>query len=261
MLVPNIWCFIHSIIRRVNLVKHSYRFETFLLDHSLVINMLEKAIGQKRSFSLGRFGIGEISFLSWPAYPLLLENFKRYESYAGITCAPEIIKRELVTALKTVDTAGLIPSWKLDDWSMHTHRVLEQLKIMPRSICCAWIMHDMVRKGSLWPFLNNKKVILVGRRSMEAVPIFKKKGVFVTGSVPFDGYSELDDVSQSVLNDLEWEIALISAGIPATILAPRIAKESGRIAIDFGHALDIILDGDGFNHSALVEKWNGNEKA
>jgi hypothetical protein len=38
------------------------------------------------------------------------------------------------------------------------------------------------------------------------------------------------------------EIALISAGIPATILAPIISKLNQKVAIDFGHALDIILD-------------------
>jgi hypothetical protein len=242
-------------------VKQNYRFETIFFDHSRVISIIEKALAQKKSFSLGRFGIGEISFLSWPTNPLLLESFKRYQSYAGITCSPQLIKDELVTALKTVDMAGLVASWKLDDWAMQTNRVLEQLRIMPRTICCAWVMHDMVRDGSVWHLLNKKKVILLGRRSMEAAPILKEKGVYVTGAVSLDGYEELANVSQSALNDLEWEIALISAGVPATILAPRLAKASGRIAIDFGHALDIILDGDSFNHSMLVEKWNSNGKS
>lgn len=243
------------------MIKHNYHFETFLLDHSLVVNKIEKAVEQKSSFSLGRFGIGEISFLSWPTYPLLLENFKQYQSYAGITCSPEIIKNELLAAIKTVDMAGLIASWRLEDWAMATHRVIEQLKIMPKNMCCAWIMHDMVHKGTLWPLLNKKKVILVGRRSAEAVPIFKEMGVHITGSFPLNGYEELDNVFYTILNDPNWEIALISAGIPATILAPRIAKASGRIAIDFGHALDIILDGESFNHSMLVEKWNVNRNA
>jgi hypothetical protein len=237
-----------------------YRFETYLLDHSRAINRIEKAVAQKKSFSLGRFGIGEVSFLSWPSQPLLVENFKKYQSYAGITCSPEIIKSELVTALKTVDMAGLMASWKLDDWAGYTHRVLEQLKIMPRTICCAWIMHEMVRNGSLWTLLNKKKVILIGRRAKEAVPLFKEKGVLVTASVPLEGYEELDNVLQTVLTDHEWEIALISAGIPATILAPRMAKASGRIAIDFGHALDMILDGEDYNHSMLVAKWNNKGK-
>lgn len=233
-----------------------YCFEHSLLDNQKVIRIIDQAIEKKVGFSLARFGIGEITYLSWPANPLLLEQFKRYESYAGVTCSPEIIKNELVTALRTVDMAGLITPQRLDFWAKTTRLVLEQMAFLPSNICCAWIMHDLVHEGKLWRWLNKKRVFLVGRRSHEAYSLFKKQGVHVTGFLQLNHFDEIDIVHDNVLKDSEWEIVLISAGIPATILAPRIAKSSGRVAIDFGHALDLIIDGKSFDHSMLVKKWN-----
>jgi hypothetical protein len=233
-----------------------YHFEKSLLDNRKVIKLLDQAIKQNKGFSLARFGIGEISYLSYPANGLLVREFKRYESYAGVTQAPEIIRRELVRSMQDTDIAGLIAPWRLDPWAKQTRTVLEQLKFMPTKACCAWIMQSLLDEGTLWPWLSNKKVFLVGRRSKEAEIVFREQGIQITGSIGLNGYDELIRVQNELQSDQEWEIALISAGIPATILAPRIAKSTQKVAIDFGHALDMILDGEEYKLSDLVKKWN-----
>ncbi|KOR79082.1 hypothetical protein AM232_11905 [Bacillus sp. FJAT-21352] len=238
------------------MIDGNYHFEKSLLDNRKVIKLLDQAIKQNKGFSLARFGIGEISYLSYPANGLLVQEFKRYESYAGVTHAPEIIRRELVRSMQDTDIAGLIAPWRLDPWAKQTRTVLEQLKFMPTKACCAWIMQSLLYEGTLWPWLSNKKVFLVGRRSKEAEIVFREQGIQITGSIGLNGYDELIRVQNELQSDQEWEIALISAGIPATILAPRIAKSTQKVAIDFGHALDMILDGEEYKLSDLVKKWN-----
>ncbi|PRS36423.1 hypothetical protein C6W19_14515 [Bacillus sp. RJGP41] len=238
------------------MIEGNYHFEKYLLDNRKVIKLLDQAIKQNRGFSLARFGIGEISYLSYPANGLLVQEFKRYESYAGVSHAPEIIRRELVQSLRDADIAGVIAPWRLDPWAKQTRTVLEQLKFMPSKVCCAWIMQSLLEEGTLWPWLSNKKVFLVGRRSKEAENVFKEQGVQITGSIGLNGYDELIRVQNELRSNQEWEIAFISAGIPATILAPRIAKLTQKVAIDFGHALDMILDGEEYKLSDLVKKWN-----
>ena len=237
-------------------VDGNYHYEKSLLDNMKVIELLDQAIKQNKGFSLARFGIGEISYLSYPANGLFVQEFKRYVSYAGVSNAPEIIRRELVKSLRDTDIAGLIAPWRLDPWAKQTRTVLEQLKFMPSKACCAWIMQSLLDEGTLWPWLSNKKVLLVGRRSKEAEIVFKEQGVQITGSIDLNGYEELNRVQNELQSDQEWEIALISAGIPATILAPRIAKLTQKVAIDFGHALDMIIDGKEYKLSDLVKKWN-----
>ncbi|MEB2628193.1 GT-D fold domain-containing glycosyltransferase [Peribacillus frigoritolerans] len=238
------------------MVEGNYHFEKYLLDNRKVIKLLDQAIKQNRGFSLARFGIGEMSYLSYPANELLVQEFKRYESYAGVSHAPEIIRRELVRSLRDTDIAGLIAPWRLDPWAKQTRTVLEELKFMPTKACCAWIMQSLLDEGTLWPWLSNKKVFLVGRRSKEAEIVFREQGIQISGSMGLDGYDELIRVQNELQSNQEWEIALISAGIPATILAPRIAKSTKKVAIDFGHALDMILDGEEYKLSDLVKKWN-----
>ncbi|MGM1034198.1 MAG: GT-D fold domain-containing glycosyltransferase [Bacillota bacterium] len=238
------------------MIDGNYHFEKSLLDNRKVIKLLDQAIKQNKGFSLARFGIGEISYLSYPANGLLVQEFKRYESYAGVSHAPEIIRRELVRSMQDTDIAGLIAPWRLDPWAKQTRTVLEQLKFMPTKACCAWIMQSLLDEGTLWPCLSNKKVFLVGRRSKEAEIVFREQGIQIIGSIGLNGYDELIRVQNELQSDQEWEIALISAGIPATILAPRIAKSTQKVAIDFGHALDMILDGEEYKLSDLVKKWN-----
>ncbi|TWD97771.1 hypothetical protein FB545_3288 [Peribacillus frigoritolerans] len=238
------------------MVEGNYHFEKYLLDNRKVMKLLDQAIKQNRGYSLARFGIGEISYLSYPANGLFVQEFKRYESYAGVSNSPEMIRRELVRSLRDTDIAGLIAPWRLDPWAKQTRAVLEQLKFMPSKACCAWIMQSLLDEGTLWPWLSNKKVFLVGRRSKEAEIVFREQGIQITGSIVLNGYDELNRVQNELQSNQKWEIALISAGIPATILAPRIAKLTQKVAIDFGHALDMILDGKEYKLSDLVKKWN-----
>ncbi|MCD1162397.1 GT-D fold domain-containing protein [Peribacillus frigoritolerans] len=238
------------------MVEGNFHFEKSLLDNRKVIKLLDQAIKQNKGFSLARFGIGEISYLSYPANGLFVQEFKRYESYAGVSHAPDKIRQELVRSLRDTDIAGLIAPWRLDPWAKQTRTVLEQLKFIPSKVCCAWIMQSLLDEGTLWPWLSNKKVFLVGRRSKEAEIVFKEHGVQITGSIGLNGYEELIRVQNELQSNQDWEIALISAGIPATILAPRIAKLTQKVAIDFGHALDMILDGEEYKLSDLVKKWN-----
>ncbi|GAA3324599.1 hypothetical protein GCM10020331_053140 [Ectobacillus funiculus] len=79
-------------------------------------------------------------------------------------------------------------------------------------------MHDLVNKEMFWEWIRGKKIVLVGRRSEHAKPLFeKKRRVQVVDTVKLEGYQELDKVQNYLVQSADWEVALISAGIPATI--------------------------------------------
>jgi hypothetical protein len=236
--------------------KQGYHFENNMISTQQILTVVDQAIKNKKSFSLSRFGIGEVTFLMSSANSILIQQFQRYIGYAGITCSYNELRRELIGALKTVDIAGLIPSWRLDFWAEKTEKILNELKYTPARTCCAWVMHDVVSQGLFWPWIRNKKVVLVGRRSVQAVSIFEQNAVQIMGSVGLEGYEELDQAYNYLMELPNWDLALVSAGIPATILVPKIAKTAGKAAIDFGHALDFILDGEKYDHLKLVKQYN-----
>ncbi|GAA3324597.1 hypothetical protein GCM10020331_053130 [Ectobacillus funiculus] len=71
---------------------------------------------RKKGFSLARFGIGEITYLTNKASAILVQQFEHYKSYAGMTCSLDEMRRQLIQALKSTDIAGLIPASRLDFW-------------------------------------------------------------------------------------------------------------------------------------------------
>ncbi|TLS37465.1 GT-D fold domain-containing glycosyltransferase [Pseudalkalibacillus caeni] len=231
-------------------------YENRFLETPEVLKLIDKAIEQKKGISLARFGIGEITYLSYETSPILVENFQRYEQYAGVTLSKEEVRARLNGALKATSLAGLISQKKLPFWAERTKQVLMGLSFSPEKVCSAWVMHDLVRRENLWSWLEGKKVVLVGRRSLEAVPVFQENGIEIIKAMNLEGFHEIDNVKSKMHHmEEEWDVVLISAGIPATVLAPEVAKLTGKVAIDFGHALDMLLDGNDYKHSKLVERW------
>lgn len=236
------------------MVNHQYSFEKNFVPIEKAFMMMDHAIKNGENYSLGRFGIGELTLLMKDS--ILIKHFQKYRAYAGITASDEEIRKELINALKTTDLPGFIPSWRLEFWAKMTKNVLEELNLTPPRACCAWIMHDALKQGVFWPWIKDKAIVLVGRRSHQAVPMFLEKGVKVCGTVSLEGYHEIAKAHESLLKLKGWDIAVVSAGIPATILVPKIAKSASKVAIDFGHTLDMIIDGESYDHLQLVNEFN-----
>ncbi|MGM0903869.1 MAG: GT-D fold domain-containing glycosyltransferase [Bacillota bacterium] len=233
-------------------------YEKNLLKPITVLNLIDRAVADKKGFSLARFGIGEISYLSWPENTWLVQDFKRYEKYAGVFSSYQKIKVELATALDKADVVGVITPSRLEFWAKQTKTVFQQLNFTPSTCCCAWIFQDYLKQTDIWPWLRKKKVILIGRRVKEASTIFHREGVQVVDTVAINSDIEIENVVSIVSAIDDWEVALISAGIPATILAPKIANATQKVAIDFGHSLDMLIDGEQFDHAKTVLEWKKN---
>jgi len=233
-----------------------FNFEKSILTTKQTLTHIDLAIKEGKPLSLSRFGIGELTYLFSGKIPLLVKHFERYKDYSGITRSEETIRQELIKALKTSDLTGLPPSFRSEFWANKTQEILKELNYSPSLVCSAWVMHDAVLEGSFWPWIKGKRAVIVGRRSTEAVPLFTQNGVTVAGAIHLEGYEGIAQAHSGIAKLPEWDIALVSAGIPATILVPRIAESTGKVAIDFGHALDMLMDGERYNHLKLVDDYN-----
>ena len=136
-----------------------------------------------------------------------------------------------------------------------TKILLKRLKIRPKWVCPAFITHDMIKCDRFWKVLKDRKIAIVGRRAAEASYVFKDRGIDIMYTTGLEGCDEIEEVYKDLSKRKDWEIALLSAGIPATILAPRLAKKTNKVAIDFGHALDMIIDGENFNYEKILRDW------
>ena len=233
-------------------------YEEKMLDLENVLTLMEDALQNQKSLSLGRYGHGELAYLGWTFFPEWTILFEPNSAYAGATESLTTIKKELDSALRTTDIVGFHASWghawEDRETAKLTGQLLDYLNFIPENVCSAFITHDMITDPQFWTILKDRKIALIGRRAAEAAPLFINRGLNVTYTRGLEGFEQIEEAYQDLaLRD--WDIALVAAGIPATILAPRLANHTNRVVIDFGHALDKLIDGENFNYSKILMDW------
>ncbi|MCY9668265.1 GT-D fold domain-containing glycosyltransferase [Paenibacillus alginolyticus] len=234
-------------LRRFN---ENFSYERYLLTIEEVLECIDTAVAEGTSYSLARFGHAEIAELQ--VFPDLYWGMEYYRKYNGVTRGN--LKIELMEAFKSCTTAGILPTLEDASGAEYSRQTFLSLGLEFYTICSAWATHHMVRLPYFWDWVRPYRLVLVGRRAAEAAPIFASKGVAVVDAVMLSDYEQLEQVYQQLCRVGGWNIALIAAGVPATLLAPRLANATGKVAIDFGHAIDLIIDGEDFDFEGLVKK-------
>ncbi|WP_042456808.1 GT-D fold domain-containing protein [Neobacillus dielmonensis] len=223
-----------------------------------IVKMLEEASSRKTALSLSRFGHTEVGYASWPENQEWTWNIEYFSRYAGIDVDRDIIKAELTSAIREADIVGLYYPWDGTDFdkecSKATHDFLERIQYFPPIVCSNHIGVQLALFTMFWDWLKTQRVAIVGRLAQDAIKVFGEKGVTVTLTSNLEGFSQVDDVYQKLLGFDDWDVAIISAGVPATIFAPKIAKATNKIALDFGHALNMLVD-ENYQHDKTVHEW------
>ena len=236
-----------------------YNYEDSMIDLDGVLNQIIDAIRDHKAFSLGRYGHGEVAYLGWPEFPEWKKGYDPHASYAGATASVTTIKDDLLEALRTTDIVGFHVSWG-DAWEDRgaadlTKKLLQIYKYKPAQVCSAFITHEMIKSDRFWECLKNQRIALVGRRAEEASPAFRDKGVDIVYTTGFEVYEDMEKVYDELSKREDWDVALLSTGIPATILAPQLANQTNKVVIDFGHALDKLIDGENFDYLKILKDW------
>ena len=232
-----------------------------LLKTNDFLQLLRKASQDKESLSLARFGHGELSYMNYKINSDLAAEFSYYQRYCGATISYDKIQEELIEALRITDVAGLFTKSDVDGdhdhkWIGLTEETLKYSKCSPKRVCSPWIPKKLAQSKDFWEWLKFQKVVLVGRRVMEAKEIFLNRDVDIVNCFALEGFEQINSVQERIVSIPAWIVVILSAGVPATVLAPKLARAKKCIAIDFGHTMDWLIDGDRTDHERLVKEWN-----
>lgn len=228
---------------------NDFSYERYLLTTEEVLGCVDDAVRDGKPYSLARFGHAEIAELR--IFPDFYTGMTYYRRYNGL--ADQNIRAELIKAFTSTTTAGILPTGENASGAEYSKKAFLDLGLGFYTICSAWVTHHMTRLPYFWDWMKQYRVILAGRRAAEAAHVFRMNGVTVIDTVNLEGYEQMETAYEHLRSNKEWQIALLAAGIPATLLAPRLANDTGKVALDFGHALDLTIDGqDGFDFEALV---------
>lgn len=231
-----------------------------------VLAQIKKALDERKPFSLVRVGDGENIVLAQDTAMKLEEVLQLSWAVAanngekGVTLPNLKLRDELAEAINKADIVG-IPYWEKDPIIASdklkrplTEAVFSMLKIKPKKVCHTFVNRVFAQKKEFWAVLKGKRIMLVGNWADPVKDILKAApySLNIAYTSKLSHYDQIDTVLKHVIRKKDKiDIVLISCGVNAAILAPRVAKETGKVALDFGKSLMFIVKQKaGLEHSS-----------
>lgn len=230
------------------------------------MSMIKDALEQKKPFSLVRVGDGENIVLAQESAMTVKEVLKidwaklANKGQKGVTLPNLKLRDEMADAINRADLVG-IPFWRDDPIRapQHLKRPLTEetfrlLNIAPKEVCHTFVNRVFAQKSKFWKLMKGKKVVLISAWADKVKKILTKRPyeLDIPFTIEFTHYDQMDDVLATALKKQDqFDIALVSCGVNAVVLCPRIAEQTGKIALDFGKSLMFIVERKaGLEHSS-----------
>jgi hypothetical protein len=221
-----------------------------------VLERIRLALKRGAGLSLIRLASGEAFTLAHNVI-LPLKQIPWWVAYAGVRLPNESARRDLIQAVTQADIVGLSSDRKRWECAPLLEKAFNRFHLSPRYITGATINWHLHQNSGLYRAIANVPTIVVGRRAAEAADKLRKMGINVTHTYSLEGYEELPRIQRVLDSAPAFAVALVAAGIPASILCPRLAKKRNCVAIDYGHVINDLIT-PGFNINLLDqerEKW------
>ncbi|HOQ23757.1 MAG TPA: GT-D fold domain-containing glycosyltransferase [Bacillota bacterium] len=221
-----------------------------------VLERIRQAINRRQPLSLIRLASGEAFTLAHNSL-LPVAKIPWWVVYAGVVLPNEAARRDLIQAVKEGDIVGLSPDRSRWECAPLLEQAFNLYRLRPHYITTAIVNWALHREDALYRLIKDVPTIVIGRRAAEAAPLLRAKGVNVVRTYHLEGYQDLPRCQRQIKSGPFFRVALVAAGIPATILCPRLARERRCIAIDYGHVINDLID-PGFNLDKLDrerERW------
>ncbi|EFM10413.1 conserved hypothetical protein [Paenibacillus curdlanolyticus YK9] len=221
-----------------------------------VLDTIERALYEVAPLSLVRIGDGENLVMAqqsvWSISKVLREPWaiKANQGEKGVTLPNLALRDEMVRSIKEATIVGLLP---LDDDQIKapdylkrklTNEIFSHYQLNPTMRCHACVNRMMPESDKFWRMLKHQRILLVTRNPapLEALLTSDRYKLNVTHKIAFSHYDQIKStMKEAVAVRNRFDIALLSCGVNAVVLAPRIANETGKVAIDFGKGPDRII--------------------
>ncbi len=208
-----------------------------LLSVQEVAKSYQQALEEKKPISHVNLGDGEIIFLAYqrihgfenfPTSPSGLDPYAIYKSNKQI-------RDEVLDGVLHSDIIGMPASLYTGNWP-EAEAFLDYYSVPVQRICDSYMGRFLHNTGLVYEVLKNKRVYLLGNSVLNLVPLLEKNQIELAGYTTVNYFEDIPRVKECIAKT-DFDMALISAGIPTLILSPWITKTLGRCAFDFGCAV------------------------
>lgn len=171
----------------------------------------------------------------------------------GFTFPNVLLRDQMVNAVRKADIVGYNMLIRKMKAGLMTEMVFEAYNIQPKVLYDSMIRRVIVfsQKERFKDMLRNRKIVLIGRKAKEiegalSQMVSRTLPFKIVKSIAMHSFNEMEEVKKK-LDQMEYDLVLISAGVNAVILAPYIATAHGKVAFDIGQGLHSIITGDVVN--------------
>lgn len=218
-----------------------------LMTSAAVHQEIANALSSRKPYSLVRLGDGELLALAHDTV-LPVEQVQRegpFLPYAGVNPPDHVGRDALAETLRHASLIGIPesrhPSFQGLLFPVLRHYDLDYRKLRLTS---STINYSLNEEGRLRQLMTGRRLLLIGNETPGLAGWLGARGFFVAGAVaPVDGIYGVDFAMKQAAK-IDFDLALVSAGIAAVILCTRIAAELGKVAIDFGHLANKLISGE-----------------
>ena len=188
---------------------------------------------------------------------------RRGQEHRGIRFPNLHARDALAEALRKIDIVG----YNLTIQDMHsgllTEKVLNYYDLWPKYTFEAYIRRVIMfsQQEKFEQMLRGRKIILISGYADEIEKALNKKlkqklGFDIVGAIKIFEFEEIPHVKK-VIKSLEFDLALLAAGLNAIILAAYIAEVKGKVAFDIGQGMESLITGQIHDDSGFLSKTIG----
>lgn len=206
-----------------------------------IIKTIRYAIENNEPLSMVRVGDGE-------GYVLAQENVFPIEwirqniywvddpNYCGVTIPNLEARDRCLTAVKNAELVGVFADQDVPQ------AIFKAYNIIPKNIFYAFTNVGLPMSIDFVKIIVEHPPLLVGRPAERFAQFLSDElGITCPWLTGMESYKNVDKIIDKMAK-IPHKWSLISAGVNALIIADTMAHRYGKVAIDFGHAPDMVLD-------------------
>ncbi|MBW4840283.1 MAG: hypothetical protein KZY74_12890 [Paenibacillaceae bacterium] len=223
-----------------------------------LLKRIEDAVENQKPLSLVRIGDGENLIMSqntiWPLSKVLQERWaiKANRGEKGVTLPNLPLRNAVISSVKKATVVGILPEGDITinapDYLKRplTDQIFDHYKIQPSKICHAGVNRELARMEEFWSLLSGRRILIITREAHKIKERLEKEPYKqnIVHALTFSQWQEYRNTMKWIIaHKHSFDIALISCGVSAVVLSEQIAALTGKVALDFGKATNIILKG------------------
>ncbi|WP_238162657.1 GT-D fold domain-containing glycosyltransferase [Cohnella sp. AR92] len=214
-----------------------------LLGTQAVYEELERALTEKQPYSLVRLGDGELLTLAQDTV-LSLDEVRRegnFLSYAGVDIPDYQGRDELASCIRSASMVG-VPLSRRPLFQPLLFAIWRAYGVQPESLrfTSSTVNYSLKDEGYLHRLLAGRRVVTIGNLAVPLAQSLLSWGAQIAGTVsPVRGIADYKRAVEEA-SKVDFDLALVSAGVAAVPICVHLANRTGKVAVDFGHLANLI---------------------